>query len=119
MTGRAGPTHETLVENLERRVLEIEGPEGLERRFNRIGVPRRSVEDNVLEKRYNRIGVPKKSVKAASAGSASLASLKKGKNNKAKGGKAAAGSQPAAVPAAGVTNANTPSTGDSLGRDIE
>jgi hypothetical protein len=117
MTGRAGPTHETLVENLERRVLAIEGPEGLEKRFNRMGVPRRSTADNVLEKRYNRIGVPHK---AKTTGAASLASLKSGKNrNGAKGSKS---SQPAAAPAApasSVTNANTPTTANSLGLDIE
>lgn len=114
MTGRAGPTHETLVENLERRVLAVEGPEGLERRFNRMGVPRRSTDDNVLEKRYNRIGVPQR---AKTSGTASLASRRAAKNKNASSGSQS--SQPAAAPASSVTNANTPTTADSLGLDIE
>jgi hypothetical protein len=121
MTGRAGPTHATLVENLERRVLAVEGPEGLEKRFNRMGVPRRSTEDNVLEKRYNRIGVPQRAKTAAkTAGAASLASLKTGKNrNGAKGSKSSQPAAAPATPASSVTNANTPTTANSLGLDIE
>lgn len=128
MTGRAGPTDETLVENLERRVLAIEGPEGLERRFNRAGVPTRR-NGNMLEKRFNRIGVPHK---AQSSGSSSLATLKNGRNGRngaagasvagsagSTGPAASAGSQSQQTPPSDVTEANAPADSDSLGLDIE
>ncbi|KAF8969251.1 aspartic peptidase A1 [Flammula alnicola] len=106
MTGRSPPSRRDLQENLERRVLAVEGPEALEKRFNRMGVPKRRVE-NVLEKRFNRIGVPKK---AKAPDSSSLISLKKGKNSTA---------QAAPVTANAVAQANAPTAANSLGLDIE
>lgn len=40
MTGRDEPSHEELELHLKRRVLSVEGPEGLEKRYNRQGVPK-------------------------------------------------------------------------------
>jgi hypothetical protein len=95
MTGRDAPSSSSLEQNLVKRVQAVEGTEGLERRFNHMGLERTVV----LEKRYNRIGyTPPK------ANSASLISLK---------GKKAAPAAPA------VSKANTPSVDNSLGLDIE
>lgn len=133
MTGSREPSTRELQERLERRVLAIEGPEGLERRFNRMGVPSKR-----LEARYNRHGVPKSATAAkakAKAGSASLATIQSArkKGGKERGGKQGAGvgagagagagqnsTQPAAagnIP--GVSVANQPTDNDSLGLDIE
>jgi hypothetical protein len=97
MTGREAPSSSALEQNLVERVQAVEGTESLERRFNRMGVPRREV---VLEKRFNRFGVPVKPITP----SASLISLK---------GKKAAPAPPA------VSKAKTPSANNSLGLDIE
>jgi len=126
MTGREEPTRRELQEKLERRILEVEGPEGLEKRFNRMGVPRYLEGESRLEKRFNRMGVPKRQKKAAAKG-ASLLEAKKGKGGKGagEGGQGAgAGGQGAGGPlddtnTADITLANTPSTSDSLGLDIE
>jgi hypothetical protein len=54
MSGVPEPPLELLERNLMRRVLSVEGTEGLERRFNR-----RSLDDTVvLDKRFNTHGVP-------------------------------------------------------------
>jgi hypothetical protein len=53
MSGGPEPPRELLEMNLMRRVLSIEGPDGLERRFNR-----RTLDDIVLNKRFNTYGVP-------------------------------------------------------------
>jgi len=114
MTGRLEPTRRELQANLEKRIVSIEGPEGLEKRFNRMGVPgrkRQTEAESRLERRYNRIGVPKKHTAATATTGASLVELKKGQA----AGQAAA---PAAS-ATGVTFANTPTTANSLGLDIE
>ena len=96
MTGRQAPSSSSLEQNLVKRVQAVEGTEVLERRYNRMGVPRRDV---VLEKRFNRFGVP-----VPKPNSNSLISLK---------GKKAAAAPPA------VSKANTPSANNSLGLDIE
>lgn len=41
MTNRALPSDEELVERLRKRILSVEGEEGLAKRFNRYGVPSR------------------------------------------------------------------------------
>lgn len=105
MTGRLEPTRRELQANLEKRILSIEGAEGLEKRFNRMGVPSRR-----LERRFNRFGVPKKH-KAGAPGTASLLAEKKSKKP--------VGQQQAAAVVPSVTDANTPTTSDSLGLDIE
>lgn len=103
MSGREAPSSISLEQNLAKRVLAVEGNEGLERRFNRSGLPRRGKreDEDVLEKRYNRVGIPA----GSNANAASSVSLKKG-------GKGAP-----APPA--VSEANTPSANNSLGLDIE
>ena len=98
MTGREAPSSRSLEQNLVKRVQVVEGTEGLERRFNRMGLPRR---DPVLEKRFNRMGVSPE----ANTNSASLISLKQGK-------------KVAPAPPA-VSKANTPTADNSLGLDIE
>lgn len=115
MSGRAGPSDAELVANLERRVLAIEGPEGLERRYNRMGVPSSRDEDTVLEKRFNRQGVPRRNQQRG------VQSLRKGKGGKnASGGKGNAGTATsAATPVDDVTLANAPTDSNSLGLDIE
>jgi len=52
MSGRQAPTSNMMTDALRKRVLAVEGQAGLERRFNRHGVP-----DS--EKRFNRYGVKK------------------------------------------------------------
>ncbi|KAJ3512882.1 hypothetical protein NLJ89_g3266 [Agrocybe chaxingu] len=106
MTRRVEPSTEVLQERLEKRVATVEGAIGLERRFNRIGVPGRRYTENI-EKRYSRLGVPKRQAKGPGA---SLLSLKKGRRK----GAAAAESAPDAV-----TEASPPDAADSLGLDIE
>lgn len=117
MTGREEPTRRDLQEKLERRILEVEGPEGLEKRFNRMGVPRYLEGESRLEKRFNRMGVPKRQKKAAAKG-ASLLEAKKGKGGQGAGGQGAGGPLDD-TNTADITVANTPSTSDSLGLDIE
>jgi len=97
MTGREAPSSRSLEQNLVKRVQAVEGTEGLERRFNRMGVSR----NVVLEKRFNRVGLRPQ----ANTNSASLISLKQGK-------------KVAPAPPA-VSQANAPSADNSLGLDIE
>ncbi|KDR78920.1 hypothetical protein GALMADRAFT_244580 [Galerina marginata CBS 339.88] len=117
MKGLALPTRRELQANLEKRVLAVEGPEGLERRFNR----RDSV---ALEKRYNRIGVPKTATQAKAKAAKAKVNLKEGselaaaKKGKGKGAQPAQPAQPASA-VAPVAQANAPSDNDSLGLDIE
>ncbi|KAG6844956.1 hypothetical protein H0H87_002070 [Tephrocybe sp. NHM501043] len=128
MTGRREPSNEELHENLRKRVLSVEGEEGLQRRYNRFVPPKeRAAEDEEgLEKRYNRIGVPKtshKSTKTAGSGAvlaSSVAAEAKAKTNQTKGkghngnnhGKGAA----AGAGAAGATNGtDTGATGANTG----
>ena len=123
MTGRAGPTDAELVENLERRVLAVEGPEGLERRYNRMGVPSSRDEDAVLEKRFNRQGVPRRNQQRG------VQSFRKGKNGKngnggnAKGNGGNAGSASTSTSTSSAVNdvtfADAPTDSNSLGLDIE
>ena len=94
MSGGPEPPRELLERNLMRRVLSLEGPEGLKRRFNG-----RSLDDIVvLDKRFNTYGVP--------------APPKPIGNNLAVGSDA--NSQ-----RLGVTAANSPTANNSLGLDIE
>jgi len=66
MTGRRAPSTEELHENLRKRVLAVEGEEGLERR-------------------YNRIGVPKTKSKTAGSGAVLASAAAKGRTEKVKG----------------------------------
>ncbi|GLB40508.1 putative peptidase A1 family protein [Lyophyllum shimeji] len=125
MTGRREPTTEELHENLRKRVLAVEGEQGLERRYNRIGVPKKS-----------------KTAGSGAVLASGAARNRKGKgqgngrikgNGKgiAAGGAAGAGAGAAAGASAGaaagasaaapdkVTPANQPSAANSLGLDIE
>jgi len=99
MTGVDPPSARSLEQRLEKRVLSIEGPSGLRRRFTRSGVPR-STREVQLEKRFNRVGV------SDSGPESSALSLKAGKKQ-------------ASSSASSITVANTPSTANSLGLDIE
>jgi len=71
MTGAEPPSAHSLEQRLEKRVLSVEGPEGLRRRFNRFAVPP-SPNEIQLNKRFNRNGT------AGTAGilSTSLTSVK-------------------------------------------
>ncbi|KAJ7746620.1 acid protease [Mycena metata] len=136
MTGREAPTDAMMLEALRKRVLAVEGTEGLERRFNRAGVPSKS------DKRFNRTGVNKNERRrakkskakagaagaaaagaagAAAAGAAGAAAA--GAAGAAAGGAAAAAGGASALggpdSAQGVTAANTPTTANSLGLNIE
>lgn len=146
MTGREAPTDAMMLEALRKRVLAVEGTEGLERRFNRAGVPSQS------DKRFNRTGVNKnerrhrkgKKAKAGAAAAGAAGAGAAGAGAAAAGagaaGAAAAGSAGAGAAAAGngtaaaagdasalggpdsaqgVTAANTPTTANSLGLNIE
>ncbi|KAF9048515.1 aspartic peptidase A1 [Panaeolus papilionaceus] len=114
MKRREAPSSRDLEDRLYRRVISLEGDEGsLERRFNRIGVPRRTEarSSHTLEKRFNRHGVHRTTSKKPAAAGNNLAA-----NNLKKKKPSQAG---AAAPVADVTTANQPSDSDSLGLDIE
>ncbi|KAF7375155.1 Acid protease [Mycena sanguinolenta] len=117
MTGREAPTEAMMTEALRKRVLEVEGPEGLERR--RVGLF-----GATKDKRFNRTGVPKNGKrspkKGKNAGNAGNAGAT-GNTGATGNGGAAAGSSAIGGPdsATGVEVANTPTTGNSLGLNIE
>ncbi|KAJ7914903.1 aspartic peptidase A1 [Mycena leptocephala] len=142
MSGRDAPSVSVMTEALRKRVLAIEGPEGLERR--RVGLAGASKS----EKRFNRTGVTKpekrhkkggKKAKAAAAaaaaGAAGAGTAAVGNNGSAAGsasgaaaGGAAGGAGAAAQPAGaiggpdsatGLEVANQPTTANSLGLNIE
>lgn len=52
MTGTEPPSARSLEQLLEKRILAVEGPSGLQKRRNRLGVP----PSTNLEKRFNRLG---------------------------------------------------------------
>ena len=62
MTGAKPPSDRSLEQRLERRILSLDVPSGIDRRFNRFGVPR-NVKDVQLERRFNRVGVLKPRLK--------------------------------------------------------
>ncbi|KAJ7454804.1 aspartic peptidase A1 [Mycena latifolia] len=103
MSGREEPSDAVLAEALRKRVLSVEGPEGLERRFNRVGLPGKP------EKRFNRTGV--KNEKRRKGG--------KGKKAKAAAAAAGAGAGGPDAAAGDVEVANAPTTANSLGLNIE
>jgi hypothetical protein len=97
MTGETEPSQDTLKNYLVKRVLAVEGREGLERRYNR-----RNADDTVLlEKRYNTWGVPEPASPPVG-------------NTLAETSGDPLGAQPN-----GVTAANKPTANNSLGLDIE
>ncbi|KAJ6631021.1 aspartic peptidase A1 [Mycena sp. CBHHK59/15] len=124
MTGREAPSDAVLEESLRKRVLAVEGPEGLERRFNRVGVH---------DKRFNRTGVhdKRKLGKGKKGAAAAAAAAGTGAGAAAAGAGAgaagAAGGNAASASALGgpdsalgsVEVANTPTTSNSLGLNIE
>jgi len=134
MTGREEPTNAMMTEALRKRVFDIEGSEGLERR--RLG----HAAAQKADKRFNRTGVPKNGKRepkggkkagkgaAGTAGAAGAAGTASAANG-AGAGAAAAGSGAGAAAsssqlggpdsATGVEVANTPTTGNSLGLNIE
>ena len=58
MTGAEPPSEESLKQLLERRMLSLNDPSGIDRRFNRIGVQNEG--DVQVEKRFNQVGVSKR-----------------------------------------------------------
>lgn len=58
MTGANPPSYRNLEQRLERRILSLDVPSGINRRFNRFDLPR-NVGDVQLEKRFNRVGALK------------------------------------------------------------
>jgi hypothetical protein len=122
MTGREEPSTRELQENLQRRVLQVEGPE-------------------MLEKRYNRHGVPKKTASKSKAAGSTLAATNSGGQGHGNGngrhaqngaggqqqgtgaqqqpGTQQPGAASAAVAPDPVAQADTPTSNDSLGLDIE
>ena len=62
MTGAEPPSPQSLEQRLERRMLSLDVPSGIDRRFNRFGVSRNE-RDVQLEKRFNRAGTSKPRVK--------------------------------------------------------
>ncbi|KAJ7510363.1 acid protease [Mycena galericulata] len=134
MTGRQEPTEAMMTEALRKRVLEVEGSEGLQRRINRVGL----AGAHKSEKRFNRTGVPKHDKReprggkknkgaAAAAAAGAAAGADAGAAAGAAGG-AGAGAGSAAQQssalggpdsATGVEVADTPTTANSLGLNIE
>ncbi|KAJ7678536.1 aspartic peptidase domain-containing protein [Mycena rosella] len=86
MTGREIPSDAMLTEALRKRVLSVEGPAGLERRFNRVGLAGAN-----QEKRFNRHGVSTRDKRHKKGGK------KAGKKAKAAGGVAAGAAAGAGV----------------------
>ncbi|KAG6832820.1 hypothetical protein H0H92_009439 [Tricholoma furcatifolium] len=131
MTGRRQPTSEELHENLRKRVLAVEGEEGLQKRYNRFGVP--SATDANLERRFNRLGVPKKSTSTGSGAVLAAAAAanerhtnqdKEGHHNQGGDGTSASSdssssSSSSSTAAETVAIANAPTANNSLGLDIE
>ncbi|CAK5268802.1 unnamed protein product [Mycena citricolor] len=104
MSGREAPTDAMMQDALRKRVLAIEGEEGVERRFNRWQVPPKSQQ----AKRFNRWKVPNQPTKRRAGGNKAAASL------------AAAGSAIGGPDSAvGVQVANTPTTANSLALNNE
>jgi hypothetical protein len=96
MSGEPEPPREILERNLMRRVLSVEGVDGLERRFNR-----RSLDDTVvLDKRFNTYGVPSLAPAPAPVGNSLAASSKLPQN-------------------LAVTPGKTPAANNSLPLDID
>ena len=60
MTGAEPPSDQDLKQRLERRMLSLNVPSGIGRRFNRIGAQNEG--DVQLEKRFNQVGVSKRNV---------------------------------------------------------
>ncbi|KAG6854390.1 hypothetical protein C0991_007381 [Blastosporella zonata] len=147
MTGRREPSREELHDNLRRRVLSVEGEEGLQRRYNRFVMPKlQSARDEQdLERRYNRMGLPKSSKKTKTAGSGAVlasavaaeAKTAHQENTKsahqedtktkhsghgkfaAAGAAVSSGTDNSAASANTVAIANTPTATNTLGLDIE
>ncbi|PPQ63842.1 hypothetical protein CVT24_009055 [Panaeolus cyanescens] len=111
MKRREAPSSRELEERLYKRVTSLQGEDGaLERRYNRMGVPRRS-SSHTFEKRFNRHGVHQTRPKKSAAGNNLVANNRKGKNKNK--------NQLAAPVPPPITTADQPSDTDSLGLDIE
>lgn len=104
MTGVEPPSMRSLEQRLEKRVLSIEGPEGLRRRFNRARVIP-SPREVQLEKRFNRVGILD-------------SAHRPGKTRPSSGTPGTAGTSSTSSSST-VTFANTPTTVNSLGLNIE
>jgi len=122
MTGREEPSDAVLTEALRKRVLAVEGPEGLERR--RIGLAGAGIKSS---KRFNRTGVPKNDKrkngkngkKGAAAGGAAAGGAASGSAAGAGNAAEPAGALGGPDSATGVEVANQPTTANSLGLNIE
>lgn len=109
MTGRAEPSSRELKANLHRRILAVEGPEGLAKRYNRQGLTPAASSEAETNDFLVGGGKAASAGKAATTGKGAVASFgqgavekatnKKGKG-KAKGGAAAAAAAAAAAGAA-------------------
>ncbi|KAF9453437.1 acid protease [Macrolepiota fuliginosa MF-IS2] len=149
MTGRDEPTSEELTRHLEKRVIAVEGPEGLEKRYNRQGVPKsRPTSDTTLKtvstkaKTNSQTGSGNNQKNGQANNGKGTANTNSGKGSKGatKGTSVTAGAANATstsgavtggtnststtagaqeVAVDNVTNANTPATANSLGLDIE
>ncbi|TFK40258.1 aspartic peptidase A1 [Crucibulum laeve] len=112
MTGRAEPSSEHLKRELHKRVLAVEGPESLWKRYSRVGAGNKGSKTNG------------NALSASSSANGKNNSKNKAASSKGKKGNAAGNAANQTVPAtpeipAGVTAAGNPTAGDSLGLDIE
>ncbi|KXN91695.1 putative aspartic-type endopeptidase CTSD [Leucoagaricus sp. SymC.cos] len=145
MTGRNEPSAEELEQHMKRRVVSVEGPEGLQKRYNRQGVPKtqggatgKTNNQKATGGRNGQQGNGATGQSGNNNGGNQTTGNKGGKGaGNSKGGKGAGAATGAAAGAAGgaagatagatsggaatqaVTNANTPTAGNSLGLDIE
>lgn len=132
MTGREEPSARELHENLERRVLQIEGPEMLEKRYNRHGVPKTastSTSKTALAKSGSSLaannfrgnGNNKHSGNAAGSQQQGSGSQQQGSgaSQQQQGSAQQQGAASATVAPDPVAQADTPADSDSLGLDIE
>lgn len=125
MTGREEPSTRELQENLQRRVLQVEGPEMLEKRYNRHGVPKKTAsksnaataktgsslaETNFRGQQQHGNGNGRHAQNGAGAQTQTSGAQSQG---------AASTAASAAVAPDPVAQADTPTTNDSLGLDIE
>jgi len=124
MTGRAEPSVDELEYNLRKRVLAVEGEEGLTKRYNRVGLHKNKAANLAGTNALIGGGRKNRKNKAAAAGAGAGAVIGAGAGaakqaaGKGKGGNATGAANSTALPD-GVEAANAPTGDNSLGLNIE
>lgn len=92
MTGREEPTSEELQQHLEKRVIAVEGPEGLEKRFSRYGVPKSRPKGATTTKTVSKAKTNNQKVTGGNNGFFNQSGKNKGKGQNVNPNSGAAGS---------------------------